>query len=311
MNSKSRVIFLVLPETHLLDLAGPMQVFQEAQEQGCSISMLYCAFTKGELNTSSRLPLGRLLPYTQVAPAQNDFVLIPGASVRYLLSLKAKQNDPVKAWLQKAHQQGAYVGSICTGAFFLAYAGLLNGRKCTTHWKRTAELKQHYPKINLIEDVLFTEDNRIITSAGVTAGIDMALYMVARLAGEHLAFKVARELVIYTRRNGNESQQSIFIQYRNHIHSGIHRVQDYVQDSLEKGASIPALSEVACMSSRNLTRTFKRETGVTINEYLNLVRKERLRELMQKTDYTRKQMARFCGLKSERQVIRLIKQLAA
>jgi transcriptional regulator GlxA family with amidase domain len=86
-------------------------------------------------------------------------------------------------------------------------------------------------------------------------------------------------------------------------------VQDYVQENLEKGTGLPQLSDVACMSTRNLTRTFKRETGITINEYLGLVRKERLKELVKSTDYTRKQMARYCGLKSERQVIRLLKQI--
>jgi transcriptional regulator GlxA family with amidase domain len=305
-----RIVFLVLPETHLLDLAGPMQVFQEAEEQGCAISMTYCSFIEGELNTSSHFPIGNLQPFAKVEPDSNDFVLVPGANVGYLLSLKTKKDDPVKTWLRKAYEKGAHVGSICTGAFFLAYAGLLNGRKCTTHWKRTAELKQHFPKINLVENVLFIDDNRILTSAGVAAGIDLALHIVSKLAGEHIAFKVARELVIYIRRNASETQQSVFTQYRNHINSGIHRVQDYVQDNLDKATSIPNLSEIACMSTRNLTRTFKRETGVTINNYLSLIRKERLFALMGNTDYTRKQMARQLGLKSERQVIRLIKQIA-
>ncbi|MEQ1677368.1 MAG: AraC family transcriptional regulator, partial [Chitinophagaceae bacterium] len=199
--------------------------------------------------------------------------------------------------------------SICTGAFFLAMTGLLDDRKCTTHWKRTGQLQAKYPQIRLMENILFTEDERIYTSAGVTAGIDMALYIVAKLKGDNFSYKVARELVVYVRRQGNEAQQSVFMGYRNHIHSGIHKVQDHIQEHIHQKLSLSQLSDIACMSSRNLTRIFKKETGVSVNEYTTLLRKERIRELLKNPDITRKQMAKQCGLKSERQVIRLMKNV--
>lgn len=308
MDNKPKIVFLILPKVHILDLAGPMQAFQEAMEYGLDLSLEYCA-AGPNIATSADLPFGNLKHFSRVKLRRSDFLLIAGAEMTYLRSKEARSDRELKTWINNAYEAGATVGSICTGAFILAATGLLNGRKCTTHWKRADELLSLHPRINLKKDVLFTEEERIITSAGVTSGIDMALHVIAKLGGDHLAYKVAHELVVYVRRNGNEPQHSVFMQYRNHINSGIHKVQDYVQDHLEKGAGLPQLSEVACMSTRNLTRTFKRETGVTINEYLGLVRKERLKGLMKSTDYTRKQMARYCGLKSERQVIRLLKQL--
>ena len=203
--------------------------------------------------------------------------------------------------------EGAFICSICTGAFFLARMGLLDGKKCTTHWKRTKELQARYPQINLVEDILFTDDNGIFTSAGVTAGIDLALFIIGRLKDENLSFKVARELVVYMRRHGNDPQHSVFLDYRNHLHSGIHNVQDYVQENISKKITLELLADVACTSPRNLTRIFKKETGITVNYYITLIRKELLRKLTSNQAVTRKQMAGLCGLKSERQVIRLLK----
>jgi len=308
MDSKPKIIFLILPKVHILDLAGPVQVFQEAIEYGLHISLEYCALGS-QTETSANLPFGTLGHFNDVKFKRDDFLLVAGADFKYLQSRALTGNKELKRWIADAHDKGVTVGSICTGAFLLAAAGLLNGRRCTTHWRRADALLDRYPLIHLKRDVLFTEEEGIITSAGVTAGIDMALHIVAKLGGEHLAYKVARELVVYIRRNGHEPQESVFTQYRNHINSGIHKVQDYVQENLAKGTALPQLSEVACMSTRNLTRSFKRETGITIHEYLELVRMERLKELVKSTDYTRKQMAHYCGLKSERQVIRLLKQL--
>jgi transcriptional regulator GlxA family with amidase domain len=156
--------------------------------------------------------------------------------------------------------------------------------------------------------VLFTEDDRVLTSAGVTAGIDLALYILSRLKDENTSFKVARELVVYMRRRANDTQQSVFLSYRNHLNTGVHHVQDFVQENISKKISISKLADVACTSPRNLTRVFKKETGITVNYYITLVRKELLKKLVSSTDVSRKEMALLCGLKSERHIIRLLKQ---
>jgi len=302
---QTKFIFLVLPRVHLLDLAGPVQVFLEALDYGANITIDYCSFDN-TLTTSSEFPLGRLKKYSNVKMQAGDYLFIPGAEVDYLVSKAMSEQKELLNWVRDAHAKGVNICSICSGSFFLAQAGLLNGRKCTTHWKRTAELKRRFPSVNLVEDILFTEDERVFTSAGVTAGIDLALFILSRLTNESTSYKVARELVVYMRRTGSEPQQSIFMKYRNHIHSGIHRVQDYVHENIRKKVSLIQLADRACMSPRNLTRTFKKETGITVNEYTTLIRKEMLREFIKNPDMSRRQMAKECGLKSERQVIRLL-----
>jgi transcriptional regulator GlxA family with amidase domain len=152
------------------------------------------------------------------------------------------------------------------------------------------------------------EDKGIYTSAGVTAGIDLALHIVSVLKDDNFSFKIARELVVYNRRSGSDAQQSIHLSYRNHIHSGIHKVQDWLQDNLNKALNIIDLAAIANMSDRNFTRIFKKETSLTVHEYITLLRKERLTALLKNPDLSRQQIAQQCGLASERQLSRLIKQ---
>lgn len=302
---KSKIIFLVLPEVHLLDLAGPDQVFLEASDMDRSIEVEYCSVGE-EIRTSSRIGFSKFPHFSTIEVNAGDYVFIPGTDIKRLVATAISYEKELKAWLRNAYVKGAHLCSVCTGAFLLARMGFLDAKKCTTHWKRTKELKQRYPAVNMMEDVLFTEDQRIFTSAGVAAGIDMALFILERIKGEHFAFKVARELVVYMRRQGSQAQESVFTSYRNHVHSGIHMVQDYVQENINKKITLTNLADIACTSPRNLTRVFKKETGVTVNYYVTLVRKELLHRLTDQ-EYTRKEMASLCGLKSERQVIRLLK----
>ncbi len=303
-----KIVFVILPQVHLLDLAGPDQVFYEAIDHGADIELDYCSF-EDSIATSTSMPFGKLKHFNEINVKAGDYVFVPGAEVSFLLSKKMSKQKELFQWIRKCHEAGATVCSICTGAFFLAQTGLLDNRKCTTHWKRTSELQQMYPQIKLLENILFTEDDRILTSAGVTAGIDMALYILSKLQDDNFSYQVARELVIYVRRHGGEIQQSVFMNYRNHIHSGIHRVQDYIQENISKKINLFQLSEIAFMSSRNLTRIFKKEVGLSVNEYINLIRKERIKKLLLNPDITKTQIAKLCGLTSERQVSRLIQTL--
>lgn len=304
----TKIIFLILPEMQLLDLAGADQVFYEAKCYGSDIETAYCSF-EDSIKTSTLLPIGKVKDLHEVTFKAGDYLIIPGAETPYLLSNEFKAKQEVFEWLKMAYSQKVILCSVCTGAFVLAIAGLLNGRKCTTHWKRTAQLQALFPEAEVVENILFIEDNHILTSAGVTSGIDLALHIVSQLEDDFFAYKVARELVIYIRRQGNHTQQSIFMQYRNHIHSGVHKVQDWLQENLHQKSSLPDLADIACMSTRNFTRVFKKETGISVNDFMTLIRKEKIRTLIKKTNMTRSQIAHQCGLKSERQIIRLLKQL--
>jgi transcriptional regulator GlxA family with amidase domain len=210
------------------------------------------------------------------------------------------------SWITEAHAHGITICSICNGAFLLGKTGLLNGKKCTTHWKRTAQLQKIFPQAKVQEDILFVEDEGIISSAGATSGVDVALYILSKLKGDYFTYKISRELIIYNRRSGTETQHSIFLTYRNHTHSGVHRVQDWLQTNLHKKATVNNLADTANMSYRNFCRVFKKETSVTVNNYITLLRKERIKELLKNPDMSRSQIATQCGLKSERQVSRIL-----
>jgi transcriptional regulator GlxA family with amidase domain len=302
----TKIVFLVLPKIHLLDLAGADQVFYEATDYGADIALDYCSFTDDAVLTSTHLRFGKLKCFSEIALQKSDYLMIPGAEVSYILSSDFKQQNTLFDWIKTAHQNGVNVCSICTGAFVLALAGLLDGKKCTTHWKRTTELQAKFPKTQVLDNILFVEDQGITTSAGVTAGIDLALHIVGKIKNDLFAFKVARELVVYMRRQGNDAQRSVFLQYRNHIHSGVHQVQDWLQEHINQPHTLEDLAEMACMSARNLTRIFRRETGISVNAFTTIIRKEKIRELLKNPDMSRSQIAQACGLKSERQVARLM-----
>lgn len=304
----TKFIFLILPETHLMDLAGPDQVFWGAIGYGADFQIEYCCLENG-ISTSAGLPFGTLRHFSEIEVRAGDFVFVPGSNTRFLLSENFKNQHALFEWLRRAHENGASVGSICVGTFALGLAGLLDGVACTTHFEYTKKLQQLFPKAKVQQDVLFVEEKNIWTSAGIASGMDMALQIVEQKNGGHFAHKIAREMVVYNRRNGSQTQHSELMNFRNHIHSGVHAVQDWLHEHLDEEFSLEKLAAVANMSTRSLTRIFKNETSLTVHEYHTLLRKERIRELLQNPDLSRLQIAQKCGLTSERQVNRLIQTL--
>jgi transcriptional regulator GlxA family with amidase domain len=302
---KTKVVFLVLPHVHLMDLAGPDQVFLEAIGYDAPFEVEYCS-SESNIYSSSLLPFGKIKHFLKTELKEGDFLIIPGAELTYLQSNNFRTNKNLFAWIRDCYHNNIKICSICSGAFVLAESGILNEKQCTTHWKRTRELQQLYPRVNVIENVLFTEDENIYTSAGIASGIDLALHIVEQKNGQWFAHKVAREMVIYNRRSGNQKQQSELLGFRNHVHSGIHIVQDWLQENLNKKVSLNHLAEMANMSNRNFTRIFKKEVSLTVNGYITLLRKEKITQLLKNPDITRSEIAKQCGLASERQISRII-----
>lgn len=302
---KRKIVFLVLPHVHLMDLAGPDQVFNEAIGFDVPIEILYCTTTQ-QVSTSAQMPIGNLSHFSFLQLSENDMLIVPGAEVSYLLSDEFRNNHELHQWIRQSKRNGVMLCSICSGAFALAQSGILNGLRCTTHWKRTKQLQELFPLAKVEENILFTEDDGVYTSAGVAAGIDLALYILEKISDSYTAHKVARELVVYTRRSGNEQQFNELYSFRNHIHAGIQNVQDWLHENLHKKTSIRDLATIAHMSERNFTRTFKKETSVTVNKYITTLRLQRIQQLLNNPDISNKEIARLCGLKSERQLARLI-----
>lgn len=294
---KRRVFFLLVPHVHVLDLAGPMQVFYEANGFGAAYEIHSCAETP-TLQTAQGLTLAGLEPLPEIR--RGDIVLVPGPDSTLLRGLKV----PVR-WLQSVEPGGGTLGSICSGAFALGHAGLLNGRQCTTHWKLTPLLQQLFPRARVVSDRLYVRDGSLVTSAGVAAGIDMALWMVEEEHGPLLVSKVAREMVVYLRRRGESSQQSVFLDDRTHVHDQIHKVQDWLLSHMEQKPTIEQLAEVAGMSPRNLTRTFKHSTGITLKAYTTRLKLEVAANLLRNPGSTVDRVASECGFADARQLRRL------
>lgn len=302
-----KFIFLISPRTHILDLAGPDQVLNEAIFYKAPFELEYCSFAPEEAGTASGLRFAGLKHYSETNPKKGDYIFIPGMDVEVIAGLHSDTMKDLFLWLSTSYAKGANLCSVCTGAFMLAAGGLLDGRTCTTHWKYTQKLQARYPRLKVQENVLFTEKDGIFTSAGIASGVDLALHIVEKEMGPHFANKVAREIVVYIRRDGGQAQESIYLRYRNHIHAGVHAVQDWLAEHQDRKITLPELAGLAHMSTRNFTRIFKKETGITIGDYIALLRKEKITELLKKPDFSRSQVARQVGLKSERQLSRLLK----
>jgi len=210
-------------------------------------------------------------------------------------------------WLHQQYVNGSTLVSVCTGAFILGEAKLLKGKKATTHWKAFDEFEKKYPDTELLKNRLFVENERIYTSAGMLSGIDLCLYLVEKEYGIKFAIEVAKEVVMYFRRGESDPQLSIFLQYRNHLDDRVHITQDFIANNLSKPFIIEDLADKVHMSARNLTRQFKKITGITIGNYLAKLRVEQSVHLLAE-GYTMEYTANECGLKSTNQLRTLLKQ---
>ena len=309
MGADHRVFFLVPPEVQLLDITGPAHLFYEAKEYGAEIETEYLSFGEEDKETScTGLLLGNLIPFHHFELTSNDIIFIPGLEAHHFLSPDFKfKNQEFLKWLQEQHENGAKICSICTGAYILAYAGLLDGKDCTTHWKYIEDLKSRFPKTKTLLDRLIVKDGNIYSSAGVSSGIDLALFILEELFGPVFTTKIAKEVVIYMRRTEGDPQLSIFLQYRNHMENRIHEVQDILAQNLGNKIRITELAEKIHMSPRNLTRLFKKTTGITIGSYLDKLRIERAKQLLSNGSKV-SAVAQECGFQSANQLRSLLKK---
>ncbi len=198
-------------------------------------------------------------------------------------------------WLRLAARRCRRVCSVCTGAFLLARAGLLDGRRATTHWAACAALARNYPSIEVDPDPIFVRDGNVYTSAGVTAGIDLALALVEEDLGRQAALDVARSLVLFVRRPGGQAQFSAGLAGQAAQRPGVRELQEWIADHLDGDLSVGALAERSFMSPRNFARVFAKEVGMTPAAYVEALRLERARVLLETTDLLLEEIAARCG----------------
>lgn len=298
--------FIIPPNVEILDLAGPVQVFTEAKFNGYEISLEYYSYQPEVISTSG-LAFSNLKSYKEADLREGDFVFMPGMDYKYVRSMDFKTEREFFGWLKACTDKKVFVCSVCNGAFAIGHAGLLRDTECTTHWRRVEEMQKEFPSAKVISDILFKKSNNVYTSAGISAGIDLALAILEELKGPLFTHKVARGLVVYHRRSQNHTQQSIYLDYRNHINPNIHTVQDYMIDHLSEENSVEDLAALVAMSPRNLSRVFKDKTGVTVLEYLTLLRLEFAKTMLNNPEFTIEYIARKCGFKTARQLQRILK----
>ena len=254
------------------------------------------------------LQLTNLVAYDEVELSSGDYVFVPGITFELLsdINFLAACSGFFK-WLREQHSNNINICSICTGAFLLAQAGILDGKTCTTHWNRMDDFAEQYPDIELLRNKLFVADQNVYSSAGVAAGIDLALHIIELELGIKYAIDVAKQMVVYFRRGEADSQINAYLQYRNHMDNRVHEAQNYILNNLEHSIAIPDVAEKVNMSGRNLSRLFKKTTGITIGAYRENLRVERASQLLAEKN-TVSTVAEACGLKSVAQLRTLLKK---
>lgn len=303
-----RVIFFVPPGVHIMDLTGPAHVFFELSTFNYPYEIIYCSFND-EIVSSAGLTMNNLIDFKTLDTGENDIIFVPGADFHIMTSDDFKNSmADFNDWLAKAYMKKAKIASVCTGAFILGDAGILNGKMVTTHWKYLSILQEQYPACDVNKNVLFVKDGNLYSSAGVSTGVDLALFIIEELHGIKMANEISKEMVVYMRRKADNPQESIYLQHRNHIQSEIHKVQDYIIENLNHKLKLSELAKIAFMSERNFTRQFKKTIGISVLSYINELRKERAVSLINNSDLTMKKVATEVGLKSSNQLRNIINQ---
>jgi transcriptional regulator GlxA family with amidase domain len=296
----TRVWIVVTPNVLLLDLAGPAEAFRLARKAGARLDLHLCGLAP-EVRTSLGLPLGGLEPLPKVL-ATEDVVMVVGCddSADHYARPEASR---VVSWLRRLPET-TRIASVCSGAMLLGRAGRFDGRSCTTHHSLVDRLRAEAPRAKVEEDRIFVEDGRVLSSAGITAGIDLALYLVEQTSGPEISQAIAREMVVFIRRSGQDPQLSPWLAHRNHVHPAVHRVQDAISRDPARHRSRSELAALGHVSERHLARLFRSHAGVSIGDYHRRLRVAHAQRLLQSAVMTVERAAELAGFGSARDLRR-------
>jgi transcriptional regulator GlxA family with amidase domain len=306
------VFVVVPPRALLLDIAGPIEVLRKANLEQDAVRFEVAYVGPAEQVTSSvGLNLAGVAPLPEALP-DGALVVVSGAADQPLGSADAdrqesareddgQQEAAIVAWLAGAVRPGVRLMTICSGALLAARAGLFDDHDCTTHHATMDELRRLAPAARVRDNRLYVEDRERLSSAGITAGVDLMLSLVARELGPGVALAVARYLVVYLRRAGADPQLSPWLEGRNHIHPAVHRAQDAVAADPARDWSVAALARVAHASPRHLSRLFNEHTGLSVTDYVNRMRIALARELVLGSRLDVERIAEKSGFASPRQ----------
>jgi transcriptional regulator GlxA family with amidase domain len=285
------VLFVVAPHSLLLDIAGPAEAFRLVNtrhaEQGKGPHFrLRFAGSAASAPTSVGLPIA-LEPLPETF-ATTTWVVIVGQPTVHVL-----QTTPdviaISNWLSRvmrprlaAADSADRLLTICSGTLLAARAGLLNGRSCTTHHHMLELLKSRAPRVSVVSNRVFVVDGRVASTAGITAGIDLALHLIAEECGEAMALNVAEDMVVYLRRSARDTELSPYLKHRRHSAAAVHRVQEAICAAPEREWSMPAMAAIGHVTERHLLRLFVQHCGMSPLDFLRSIRLERARQLIER-----------------------------
>lgn len=291
---RCQVGFLSFDGIEILDVVGPWEVFGHANEvlgyEAFELALL--AASTRTIDTRHGLTLGNAQRLAARRGPPPELLVVPGGSP---LREPSSSQSAVVRWL-KRHAHSSTVISVCTGAFVLGQAGLLDGRRVTTHWRFLQTLQDRFRKAHVVDEGIFIDDGPVWTSAGVTAGIDLALALVERRHGREVALAVAKELVLFLRRSGHQAQFSTTLMRQHQEPNRLHRLSEYVLDHLDEPVGVERLARALGMSARSLSRWCREHMGAPPAEIVRRVRLDEACRLIETTDVPLKVIAANTGL---------------
>ena len=299
------IAFLIFPDFQLLDLTGPLEVFSQAERRTPGNYLLRTlAFTPGPVLSSSGLAV--------CAEAAEPFAGADTLMVVGGRGTDAAVADPAyPAWIRAASARVRRTASVCNGAFLLAEAGLLAGRRATTHWSRATDLATHYPQVTVDPGPIFIRDGAVSTSAGVTTGIDLALALVEEDLGGAAARAAARQLVVFVQRPGSQRQFSVQLTAQRPAREPIRELLAHIAEHPAADLSVPALAARVGLSERQFLRVFPAETGHSPAGYVEAARVEAACRLLETTGEGLERIARLCGFGTLRTLQRAFQRVLA
>jgi transcriptional regulator GlxA family with amidase domain len=293
----------VLPGVVLIDLAGPAEAFRMAARNVPGSYQLRFIGAASEVRSAIGLQLAALEPLPQSLPPGSTLILT-GVAGKFV-DLTEPSTLRLLRWLETGVTGGSSLVCVCAGSVIAGKAGLLAGKDCTTHHSHVEELRAVAPGARVHENRIFVEDGQVMTSAGVTAGLDLALHVIAQDLGPRVAAEVARDLVVYMRRSGADPALSPWVLHRNHLHPAVHRVQDAVNRRPAASWTSRELSAIACTSPRNLARLFSEHARCSPLDYVQLIRFAVAKELVTHSRLDIERVAAKAGFRSAQQLRRV------
>ena len=303
---------IIYEGAQILDITGPMEVFSQAERrlrkdtpgEAPAYALHLIAESRGPVRTSAGISLVADHGFGDEDLPELDTLLVAGGAESDRAALK----PDILAFLKSRAPRVNRLASVCTGATILAASGILDGRRATTHWSEAQDLAAAHPQIDVVPDSIFVKDGPVYTSAGVTAGIDLALAMVQEDHGRDLSLFIAKQLVVFMKRQGGQSQFSSTLARQTAAKGRLGEILGWIEKNPATDLSVDALSLRCAMSQRNFSRAFKKETGMTPGKFVEKMRVELAAQQIETRDTGFKEIARDSGFRDEEMMRRAFKR---